>query len=101
MPQPYNPPTGPSAIQRGKRRRKVTMTRAVATIWGTCCAWKPGLRPSCYAQCPGPCVPPACHQRISRPLPQPLLMPYLSPNTVWIAWYILESLLYLVDIRNF
>lgn len=33
--------------------------------------------------------------------PRTPLESYLSPNTVWIAWYILESLLYLVDIRNF
>lgn len=65
------------------------MTRAVATIMGN--VWR--------ARQPGPraLTPPGARG----PLLTARASPHLSPNTVWIAWYILESLLYLVDIRNF
>lgn len=48
-----------------------------------------------------PMGPPLAARGSRRLPPRRPLKSYLSPNTVWIAWYILESLLYLVDIRNF
>lgn len=85
-------PRTPICHARGEGRGKVLMTRAVATMFGA------------HIECP---AARASALRLPRGsgAPGPLLtagaMPYLSPNTVWIAWYILESLLYLVDIRNF
>ena len=48
-----------------------------------------------------PVGPPLAARGSRRLPPGPPVKSYLSPNSVWMAWYILESLLYLVDIRNF
>lgn len=86
----------------GERRTgKLLMTRAVPTTDAPVVCLAAGvLGLNATSDILDPAGPPLAARGSPRLPPGPLES-YLSPNTVWIAWYILESLLYLVDIRNF
>lgn len=91
----------PVPTWRGKEDREAADDKSGAHHGCPCCV--PGSRVlglHATSDILDPAGPPLAARGSPRLPPGPLES-YLSPNTVWIAWYILESLLYLVDIRNF